>query len=130
MQLNIADSYRIRKQYEKALHYAIEAENYGVITRNLYMKRADIYYEMGKYQESLEMMQKALSVTYNIKGWVENQEYFDGKIYDQLSLVYNELGDNILAIANCSLALHYHPEDERLQSNMQYFISKEIEKYV
>lgn len=126
MQLNIADSYRIRGQYDKALSYAIEAEKFGVITRNLYMRRADIYFEMQDYQNAIEMMQKALTITENIKGWQENQEYFNGKVYDQLSLVYDKIGDNILAIANCSMALLYHPDDERLQSNMRYFVNKEM----
>ena len=122
IQLNIADSYRNMKQYDVALMYAEKAETYNIITRRLYMERANIYFDMGDYESSKEFILKALDVTYNHRSWVESDEYFSGRCYDQLSLVCYQLNDIPSAIQYCKLALEYKPEDERLISNLRYFM--------
>lgn len=126
IQLNIADSYLHSNQYDLALLYAEKAETYGIITRRLYMIRADIYFAMKEYKKSEEFMLKALSVKYNHRGWVETNEYFEGRCFDQLSLVYYAMCDYISAIAYCSIALYYNPNDQRLKNNLKLFIEQGV----
>ena len=126
IQLNIADAYKNREEFELALSYAKAAEKYGIITRRLYMARADIYFAMGDYVRSIKCINKALAVKYNYRGWVETNDYFEGKCYDQLAFVYWLLHDYVSAIAYCSLALYYKPDDTRLLDNKQCFISAQL----
>lgn len=126
IQLNIADCYiTISRDFETALSYALDAEKYGIFSRYLYMTQANIYSNLGKYEESKECILKALSITTNRNDWIEDEKYFEGACEDELSLVYDKLGEYKLAIAYCSLALYYHPDDERLKNNLQYFILRE-----
>lgn len=124
VQLNIADSYRNKKEYELALSYAEKAESYNIFTRRLYMVRADIYFEMGDYENSKKFMLKALDVKFNYRSWVETDDYFNGRCYDQLSLVCYAMGDYLSSIAYCTLALKFKPNDERLLNNLDYFVKE------
>lgn len=124
IQLNIADAYKNREEFELAISYAKAAEKYGIITRRLYMARADIYFAMGDYVRSRKCINKALAVKYNYRGWVESNEYFEGRCYDQLALVCEKMEDYISAVAYCSEALYYHPEDARLLENMKWFLKQ------
>lgn len=126
IQLNIADEYLQRGQPELALDYAKRAADYGIITRNLYMRTADCYFALGDYDNSYEYMIKALNYKYNIRGWVERAEYFNGLVEDQLSLVCAAKNDYIGAIAFASTALSYNISDTRIKNNLEYFINQEI----
>lgn len=126
IQLNIADSYKESKMNNLALYYAEKAETFGIITRRLYMMRADIYFNMGDYENSKKFMLKALAVTYNHRSWIETDDYFNGRCYDQLSLVCYELKDYLSAIAYCTLALKYKPDDQRLLNNLDYFMKEVV----
>lgn len=120
--LNIADCYKNQKRYNTALLYAKNAEYFGIITRRLYMVIANIYFEISDYENSKDYMLKALDVTYNHRSWIETDDYFNGGCNDQLSLVYYQLGQYKLAIEQCKIALEYKPNDERLLSNLNYYI--------
>lgn len=128
IQLNIADEYYNREQYDLALLYALEAAKYGVITRRLYMQTADIYFAMGDYDNSYDYMLKAFNYKHNNRGWIEQSIYFQGRVEDQLSIVCSYRNDFLGAIAFASLALYYDPNNERIQNNLQYFINTEASR--
>lgn len=127
VQLNIADYYKDLKQYNIALYYAQKAENFGIITRRLYMARANIYFELKDYKNSKKFMLKALDVTYNCRSWIESEDYFNGLCYDQLSLVCYELKEYALAVEYCEKALEFNPDDDRLLNNLYYFKKGDME---
>ena len=130
IQLNIADEYYSRGQYDLALPYALSAMEFGVITRRLYMQIANIYYALNDYDNSYKYMILAFNHKHNERGWVELSMYFEGMVEDQLSIVCGARNDYIGAIAFASLALSYHPEDERIKNNLNWFINQEVSKNV
>lgn len=130
IQLNIADEYYNREQYDLALQYAKKAATFGVTTRRLYMQTANIYFAMGDLESSYKYMLKAFNYKHNERGWVELSCYFNGMVEDQLSLVCYYLKDYIGAIAFASLALQYNPDDDRIKNNLNCFINEEVTRNV
>ena len=121
--LNLADYYHNDKvDLDEALKWMERAAEFGLKTRNLYVMWADIYSHKGDYIQAKHKLLEAFNVKVNVKGWVENNDYFRGIVEDKLALTFYTLHDYVSAVAYGSLALEYNPEDERLQQNMRYYI--------
>jgi glycosyltransferase involved in cell wall biosynthesis len=123
--LNLSDYYlRDEADCDKALFYAQEAKKFGIITRRLFVQEAEVYLSMNNRTQAINSLLNAFNVKYNWRGWVEDSHNFQGAIEDKLSLLFYEEKNYLLALAYCSLALHYNPADERIRDNKNYFISE------
>lgn len=129
--LNIADEYYNRKQYDLALKYVLDAYQYHIVTRRLHMKVADIYFAMKDYETAIKYCFKALEVRENVQSWIETDYYFKGGVYDTIALAYfyNKRWSSAISYGN--LALKEDPENERFKNNLKFYINElrsQIEK--
>ena len=122
--LNIAQNYHDKHEYQTALMWMERAAEFGIVTRYLYVPWGDIYFDMQDYQNAIIKFQQALAVKHNVKGWVENQSYFTGVVEDKLAITFYNLGDYVSATAYGSIACSMNPEEERLRTNLEWYIRR------
>lgn len=129
--LNIADEYLKRKEYESSLKYSLDAFQYKIFTRRLYMQVADIYFAMKDYDTAVKYCFKALEIENNVQSWIETDYYFKGGVYDTIALAYFYEKRWTSAISYGILALKENPENERFKTNLDFYVNElrnQIEK--
>lgn len=124
--VNVTEEYIEQKNFKNALYYALKGLNYGIRTRRVYMNVAKVYYELHDYDNAISYAYQALSVTTNLKSWLETQSYFEGGCYDFIALAAYANGDYTKAISYGLLALQYSPSEDsdRLKNNYRYYLEQ------
>lgn len=123
--LNIADGYKEEGDIEKALHWAYEAYNFGIITRRIHMATATYLFDLKLYDECINYIEAALNLTYNARGWIESSFYWENGCYDLLSLALYEKREYLKAAGAALMYLETYPNDERVKNNLNYFLEAE-----
>lgn len=104
------------------------AESLGVKTRRLYKVYSDIYERLGKTNDAIAMLEKALEIESYSNDWTEDSILYTGFIEDKLSLFYYYQKANPLkSIEYCSRALQLDPNNDRLKTNLQFYYNAYME---
>lgn len=110
---------------DEALDYLYNAMDTGIKTRRVYKLLADIYEELGRYDNAINSLLSALTITDYAGDWRDDYNLYNGYIEDRLSLFYYYQKNNYLkAIEYCTKALAYNPKDARLNSNLDFYYEK------
>lgn len=111
---------------DEALNALYEAEYMGIRSRRLFNTFADIYEKMGQYENAVKKLEQGLveSPTYS-NDWKDDACLYNGLIEDRLSLFYYyHLNDPIKAVKYCTDAIQLDPTNERLKTNLKFYIEK------
>lgn len=114
VQLNLLDECLRRGELEKAEFYGQKAEEFGIRTRYLYARQADVYMQMGKLKKAKVRLLRAFNIKDGNVGWIEQSWYYEGCIERTLSEVYEDLKEYHYALAFASLAQRFYPDDSAL----------------
>lgn len=118
----LSNSYRSMQMYEEAQMWANKALEETEITREPYLQKILINYEIKKYDEVIKWGQEALNIKEYNKNIIDNSACWDGTIYDYLSLAYYYKQDYENAIRYIDIDIKQNPDIERLKENRKIFI--------
>ena len=118
----LSNSYRCMKMYEEAQLWADKALEETEITREPYLQKILINFEIKNYDEVIKYGQQALNIKDYNKNIIDNSACWDGTIYDYLSLAYYYKQDYENAIKYIDLDLKQNPNIERLKENRRIFL--------
>jgi hypothetical protein len=105
-----------------ALNYLEDAIDMGIETRRVYYDCAEIYAKMDDIDEEIKCLLKALTIDNNTNDWRDDFELYNGKIEDQLALIYYyNKKDYLKAIQYGSIALQMQSDNERFKSNLDWY---------
>lgn len=113
----IARSYIGLKRYDEALLWLDKAINETPYLRDPYMEKAIYLYQLGKYEEIIPLINKALEIEVNERYYINEVFTFDYTAYDLLSIAYFYINDLVSALYYSEKALKMEPNDERLKNN-------------
>lgn len=113
----IARSYMGLKRYDEALLWLDKAIKETPYLRDPYMEKAIFLYQLGKYEEIIPLVNKALEIEVNERYYINEVFTFDYTAYDLLSIAYFYTNDLVKALYYSEKALKMEPNDERLKSN-------------
>lgn len=123
--LFLGDNYRMLKNYKKS------EENYKLgiasapLFRENYLQLAQLYLELNKYQDAINIVNECLLKTKRFYSWLERDISWTFQPYDILSLAYFYNGQKEVALEYAKLAALLDTNVERLQNNV-----KIIEKFI
>ncbi len=113
----IARCYISLKRYDEALLWLDKAINETPYLRDPYMEKAIYLYQLGKYEELIPLINKALEIEINERYYINEVFTFDYTAYDLLSIAYFYANDLVRALYYSEKALKMEPNDERLKNN-------------
>ena len=128
--INIAIQYRDTGEYDKALKYALDARNVGLITRRVNCLIAGIYSCMDDHYNTIKYCKETLSVKSNLKDWREDVYLFTdpSPIYNLIAYSEYSLKDYYNAYLHEFIATVYNPTNEGYKYNLDVY-KEEIRKY-
>jgi len=107
-----------RMWYEKAI---IEAP----YLREGYVEKAFLEYREKNYQDSYNLLHKALKITNKSKSYINEEFCWNYELYDLLSINAYILGYKEEAIKNCEIAYNLNKNDKRIKNNLNLMKTKE-----
>ena len=119
----IARSYLNLHNEEEAEFWYKSAINEELNVREGYVELAMLYYNQGKWLDSICCLIKALRIKTKPMVYINEVFAWDGSIEDIMSLNYYYLGIYDLALYYVDKALEYKNNDKRLLSNRDIFIN-------
>lgn len=120
----IARAYQALERYEEAKLWLDKAIQEAPYLRDPYVERALLSYSLNEWEDVLEFAEKALQIEYHPKTYINEVFSFDHTVYDLLALANYHLENYELAVYYSSKALEMNPDDTRLLSNHQIYLSK------
>lgn len=85
--------------------------------RDPLMEKAILLQQLGKHQEVIELINKALEIPINERFYINEVFTFDHTAYDLLSIAYYHTNNIPLALYYSEKALKMEPKDKRLKKN-------------
>lgn len=113
---------RLNRLEEAEVFYKTGVESEPSYREN-YLKLAQLYLTQNKYNECIEIVNKALLKTTKHYSWLEEDESWTYLPYDLLSLAYYYNGQKEVALQFAKIALDYCPQDSRLQENVKAILN-------
>lgn len=103
--------YEAAKEYEKGIH----CED---TIRECYLGLAEVYLELGEYEECISVVNECLLKTYRHFSWLERDKSWTVQPWDLLCIAYYFNKDFEKAVFASAKALEYEHSDVRLQKNV------------
>lgn len=113
---------RLNRLEEAEVFYKTGVESEPSYREN-YLKLAQLYLTQNKYNECIEIVNKALLKTTRHYSWLEEDESWTYLPYDLLSLAYYYNDQKEVALQFAKIALDYCPQDSRLQENVKAILN-------
>ena len=117
----IARSYKNLNFLEECIMWYQNAIDEAPYLREGYVELAYIYYELGKYQKALDLLDKALLIKEKSKSYINEHYAWNYQIYDLYALCAYSLNKKDIAKKYNLIAISLNPYDERLLNNMLFF---------
>lgn len=92
--------------------------------RDPLMEKALLFYQLEKYEDVIELINKALEIPINERYYINEVFTFDYTAYDLLSIAYYYTNNIPLALYYCEKALKMEPKNKRLKSNIKLIKEK------
>ena len=124
----ISRCYQHLLRYDEAEMWLLKAIKEAPYLRDGYVELALLYYSLKQYKEVIKYGQKALKITYNPKTYINESFSYDETIYDILSIAYYYENDLPKAIRYVKKAIKINPNDERLKSNLNFYLAQKNTK--
>lgn len=126
--LTNGEIYAASGEYTKALDYFNRFIKEDSTYREPYLYLGEIYNSMKLPKLAIGAVEQALAVCTRKYDWVEGKNSWLGRPEDILSVSYSLLEDFDRSIEYGREALRHDPNDVRLLKNMNYYLSKQLEK--
>ena len=113
-------------KYDEAIEWLNNAINETSNVREPYVEMGVLMYKMGKFNEGIDYLEKALKIDNKSPFYINEDFAWDETIYDILGLCYYEVGNLDEALKNVKLAIQINGNNDRLKNN--YFLINEEKK--
>jgi len=120
----IARSYIALKRYDEANMWLEKAIIEAPHLRDPLIEKAYLDYIQKNWENVINNCEKALTITYKHKNYINETFSWDNTVYDLLSLAYYYTSRIDLAIKYVNLAIEMEPSNKRLFENKKVFEEK------
>lgn len=120
----MGDSYKWSGKGKEAVESYHQALAEDDTRREPFWALGNALYERNNLRGAVAYWVAALEIPYNPNYYLNNMELYTWKIHDQLSLVYDKLGEDTKAQYHWLEAVKAAPNDERILNNSKWFNRK------
>lgn len=120
----IARCYVELKRYDEAFMWLDKAIIEAPYLRDPYIEKAILCYRLEKYQDVVDLVNKALTIEINNRTYINEIFTYNNTPYDLLSIAYYNLEDYEKSFENVKIALDMEPDNERIKNNYHLIEAK------
>lgn len=113
----IARSYTNLRRYDEAFMWFSKAINEAPYLRESYTEYGLLSYQLGDYEKSIEMLERALKIKKNPLSYINEAFCYDSTINDVLSICYYNTNNYEKSLYHVNEAIKLNNNDERLIEN-------------
>ena len=114
--------------HENALLYLMKSCAEAPYLREPWIAAADHLYRRKNWQGVIFFTQKALEITEKKNTYITDNSCYEERPYDLLSIACYYVGDIKNAVKYAEKALEFNPTDERIISNLNFFLAENKNK--